>query len=163
MTTFTITRTFDAPRPLVFECWTNAEHMVKWFSPAGCSSEMLHSDVRPGGYNHVWMTGPDGSKWYGRYTFREISPVERVVYVNAFSDAEGNLIHHPMSPTWPLELLTTVSLKDLGDQTELTLTWVPIEAAEAELATFLDGLEGCKMGWGGTFDRLDEYLKTFAS
>jgi len=160
MTTFTITRIFDAPRPLVFECWTNADHMVKWLSPKGSKASMISSDIRPGGFNHVCITSPDGTKHYGKYTYKEISPVEKIVYINAFADAEGNLIHHPMSPTWPLELLTTVTLKDLDSKTELTLTWVPIEASDEEIATFTQSLDGCTIGWGGAFDTLDEYLKT---
>ena len=104
------------------------------------------------------MTSPDGTKLYGKYTYKEISPVERVVYINAFADADGNLVRHPMAPEWPLELLTTVILKEAGEQTELTLTWVPIEATEAESSCFEQGLESCKMGWGGAFDALDGYL-----
>ena len=95
---------------------------------------------------------------YGKYTYKEISPVERLVYINAFADADGNLIHHPAAPEWPLELLTTVLLEEVGNQTELTLTWVPIEATEAEMACFEQGLESCKMGWTGTFDSLDRHL-----
>ena len=161
MTTFTITRIFDAPRPLVFECWTMPEHLVRWLSPTGFTSEMLHSDIQPGGYNHECLTAPDGSKLFGKYTFEEISPVERIVYINAFADAEGNLIHHPMSPTWPLKLITTVTLAEVGNKTELTLTWVPRGQTDEEEATFAQSLESCKMGWGGSFDKLEEHLKVF--
>ena len=158
MTAFTITRTFNAPRPLVFDCWTKEEHIIKWLAPAGAKNEIISSDIRPGGFNHSCITMPDGTKLYGKYTFKEISPVERLVYINAFADADANLIHHPMAPDWPLELLTTVLFKELGNKTELTLTWVPIDASEIEEACFEQGLESCKAGWGGSFDSLDRYL-----
>jgi uncharacterized protein YndB with AHSA1/START domain len=119
---------------------------------------MISSDVRPGGFNHACITLPDGAKMYGKYTYLEIEPVERIVYTNSFADSEANLIHHPMAPNWPLRLLTTVLLVDLGDKTELTLTWVPMDATEAEDDCFTQGLEGCNAGWGGTFDNFSSYL-----
>jgi len=162
METFTITRIFKAPTPLLFECWTNPNHFGNWFSPPGGRSKILYSDVRPGGYNHVEITLPDENKIYGKYTFREITPPERLVFVNSFADAEGKPIRHPFSPDWPMELLTTVMFKDLGDQTEITLTWVPIDANETEATCFASNLDSCRMGWTGTFDYLDAYLATLA-
>lgn len=159
MTTFTITRTFNAPRPLVFECWTSAEHIVKWFSPPGCTTELLHSDIRNGGYNLARITIPDGSQIYGKHEFQEISPVHRLVFVNSSVDADGNQIKHPLGQDWPLELLTTVTFEEANDKTELTLTWVPIDATEAQEAAFAGALDGCTSGWTGTFDGLSDYLK----
>ena len=159
MTTFTITRTFDAPRPLVFECWTQAEHLVRWFGPEGCKCEMLHSDIRPGGYNHASMTTPDGSKMYAKFVFREVSPVDRIVYIHSFADDKGNQILHEMAPDWPLELLTTIVFKDLNEQTEVTLTWIPNKATDQEDAVFAKNLDSCRGGWTGTFNVLGEYLK----
>jgi uncharacterized protein YndB with AHSA1/START domain len=159
MTTFTITRTFDAPRPLVFDCWTSPEHIGKWFSPPCCTTELVHSDIRPGGYNIAIITSPDGSKSYGKHEFKEISPVDRLVFINSSVDENGNQIRHPMAPDWPLELLTTVTFREVGHGTELTLTWIPIDATEAEDATFAQALDGCTAGWTGTFDVLSDYLK----
>lgn len=160
MNIFKITRTFNAPRDLVWECWTKAEHIQNWLSPAGSSTELLHSDITPGGYNHAKITLPDGTFIYGKYTFKEINPKDSLIYVNAFSDEDANLIHHPMSPTWPLELLTTVDFVEQGDQTELTLRWEPIDAKAEETKTFIENLESCVQGWTGTFDKLDQYLES---
>lgn len=67
-----------------------------------------------------------------------------------------------MSPTWPLEMLTTVILKDKSGKTELTLTWIPINALAEEIATFESGMAGMTGGWTGTFDQLDVYLSEIA-
>lgn len=132
--------------------------MANWFSPAGCQTTFLHSDVQPGGYNHVRQVGPDGSVWHGKYTFKEVVPMRKLVYVNAFADADGNLVHHPMAPNWPLELLTTIQFHESDEGTAIRLTWELMEASPDEANTFSNGLESCRMGWSGTFDNLDRYL-----
>jgi uncharacterized protein YndB with AHSA1/START domain len=162
MKIFTINRNFNAPRDLIWDCWTNPEHFGKWFAPAGCTTEILHSDVKPGGYNHVRITTADGTTIYGKYTFQEIDPKNQFIYINAFADEKANVIHHPFSPTWPLELKTTVTLTEQGETTDLTLSWEPINASAEEITTFIEGLESCHQGWTGTFDNLDSYLGELA-
>ena len=44
-----ITRTFDAPRSLVFQAWTDPQHHVKWMGPQGFTGRVLKSELRPGG------------------------------------------------------------------------------------------------------------------
>jgi len=36
-----IERVFDAPRELVFKCWTEPEHFARWIGPKGFHSEIL--------------------------------------------------------------------------------------------------------------------------
>jgi uncharacterized protein YndB with AHSA1/START domain len=96
---------------------------------------------------------------WGKFIFREIVPQERLVFVVSFSDAEGGLARHPMSPDWPLTWLSTVKFADAGaGKTAITVTWVGYEATETERKTFEDGAESMRQGWTGTFDRLDDYL-----
>ena len=101
---------------------------------------------------------PDGSESCGKFVYREVSPISRLVWVHSFADVNGNLARHPMSPTWPLELLTTVTFADLGDKTEVMLDWVPLNANEVEIKTFRDGKPSMQGGWTGSFDQLAEYL-----
>lgn len=158
MKTFTITRTFNAPRDIVWDCWTKAEHFGNWFAPPGCTSKLIHSDIQPGGHNHICITTSDGTTFYGKYTFQEIEPKDRLVYISSFADEDANLIHHPMSPSWPLELMTTITFENKGETTDLTLSWEPWNASTEEISTFIQGLESCHEGWSGTFDHLDTYL-----
>jgi uncharacterized protein YndB with AHSA1/START domain len=79
--------------------------------------------------------------------------------VHSFSDENGGLTRHPLSPTWPLELLTTVTLEDApGGKTKLTLRWSPLNPSEEERGTFDAAHDGMRGGWGGSFERLDAYL-----
>ena len=81
------------------------------------------------------------------------------VWVHSFSDEAGGLTRHPMSPTWPLELLTTVTFEEAaGEKTKLTLRWLPINATEEERRTFEAAHDGMRQGWGGSFDQLAAYL-----
>jgi uncharacterized protein YndB with AHSA1/START domain len=69
------------------------------------------------------------------------------------------LTRHPMSPTWPLQLLTTVTFAEAASgKTKLTLRWSPLDAADDERKTFDAAHDSMRGGWGGTFDRLDAYL-----
>jgi len=157
---FVMTRVFDAPRDLVFKMWTEPEHVGQWFGPKGCTIRAVAFDLRPGGIVLCCMKTSDGHEMWGRWVFREIVPPKRLVWVNSFSDENGGLTRHPMSPTWPLEMLTTVDFTEQDGKTKITLQWVPINPTEDELKTFNAGHESMKMGWTGTFDRLEAYLRS---
>jgi uncharacterized protein YndB with AHSA1/START domain len=156
---FVIKRIFNAPRERVWRAWTEAEHLGKWWGPAGFDIISVKLDLRPGGTFHYCLRSPEGQDMWGKFIFREIVPQERLGFVVSFSDAEGRLARHPMSPDWPLTILSTVKFVDAGaGKTAITVTWVAYEATEAERKTFEDGAESMRQGWTGTFDRLDDYL-----
>ena len=155
---FIITRVFEAPRDLVFKVWTDANHLAQWFGPKGCTVHNAKLELRPGGVFHASMRSPDGHEMWGRWVFREIIVPERIIFVNSFSDENGGLTRHPMSPSWPLEMLTTVTFAEEAGETKLTLRWGPVNPTEDERKTFNSGRESMKMGWTGTFDKLDAYL-----
>ncbi len=158
---FIISRTFDAPRELVFKAWTEADRLKQWFGPKGCSIRVASLDLRPGGVFHYCMVTPDGHEMWGKFVYREIVPPERIVLINSFSDAKGGLTRHPMSATWPLEMLSTTTFsEDLPGKTTITIRWAPVNATAEERKTFDSGHEGMTKGWGGTFEQLAEYLKT---
>ena len=156
---FTITRTFKAPRTLVWEVFTQPQHMEKWLSPAGMKNLSSKTDFRVGGTHHYGQAGPDGGTMWGMLHYQLIQPPEKLVYLQHFSDEKGGLTRHPMAPLWPPQMLTTVVLKEQApDLTELTLTWEAVDASPEEQAFFDNAHAGMSQGWGGTFDQLDAYL-----
>jgi uncharacterized protein YndB with AHSA1/START domain len=155
---FVISRTFDAPRELVFDVWTNAAHLEKWFGPKGFSVKSAKIDLRPGGIYHYCMTAPNGSLMWGKWVFRELKRPERIVLINCFSDAQGGITRNPFMPTWPLETLATSTFTETNGKTTVTLEWVPINETEDERNAFNGAHDGMKGGWGGTFDQLKDYL-----
>jgi uncharacterized protein YndB with AHSA1/START domain len=157
---FVISRTFDAPRDRVWQALTVPEQMQAWFTPKGFTSRAVKFELRPGGMYHYCMTSADGHEMWGKATYREIEAPKRITYINAFSNAEGGTTRHPMSATWPLEMLTTFTLEEaLGNKTALTVRWTLLDGvAEEEAKTFNGAHDGMRQGWGGTFDHLAEFL-----
>ncbi len=155
---FVLTRVFKAPRELVFKAWTEPDRIARWFGPRGISVKSAKMDLRPGGSLLTCMAAPDKTETWGKWVFRKIAPPAELVYINSFSDEKGGLTRHPMHSAWPLELLTTVVLKDKGGETAVTLKWLPLNATEGEASAFENAMEGMKAGWTGTFDQLEGYL-----
>jgi uncharacterized protein YndB with AHSA1/START domain len=140
----TIERIFDAPRELVFKCWTEPEHLARWIGPKGFSGTILTCELREGGNYRAHMRGPDGQDHWQHGVFREIAPSERIVRTYCWTDADGR-------PTQP-ETLLTVTFADLGGRTRLTL-----HQAVFESVTACDEHRG---GWSTAFDKLAEYIAT---
>jgi uncharacterized protein YndB with AHSA1/START domain len=156
---FVITRSFDAPRDLVWKCFTEPERMKEWWGPKGSVIAVSKMDLRVGGTYHGAMRDPTGRVIWAKFIYREVVAPERLVWVHSFSDEAGGLTRHPMSPTWPLEMLTTVTFEEApGKRTNLTLRWLPINATEEERKTFDAAHDGMRGGWGGSFDQLAGYL-----
>jgi uncharacterized protein YndB with AHSA1/START domain len=155
---FEITREFDAPRVLVWKAWTEPARLAEWMGPKGASKgRVLRHELRPGGVLHSCYI-MNGHEMWGKHVYREVEPVSRLVWVQSFSDEQGRLTRHPMAPAWPLEMLTTVLLEDLGGKTRLTLQWELINATDEERRTFRDAKPSMQGGWTGSFDALAEHL-----
>ena len=158
--TFRFERTVNAPRDTVWKAWTEVDRLQHWWGPQGFTMKSVTLDLQPGGLFHYCMTSPDGHDMWGRWLIREVSPQDRLVWVNSFSDPEGNIVPVPFSPTWPAEMLCTITFEDLGDKTKMKLASIPINSNEAGIATFIEGHSSMEQGFGGTFAQLDAYLAT---
>ncbi len=154
---FTITRVVRAPRDLVYRVWTERDHLLQWFGPAGCTMPSCELDLRVGGRFLYCLRPAGGGELWARWIFREIVPGTRIVFVMSFSDAEGNVVKSPFGGEWPLETLSTVEFSDhagIGHGTVVTIRAVPINAATAERDAFRNAHPSMQQGWGGTFGRL---------
>lgn len=156
---FVISRVFDAPRELLWRCFTEQERMSQWWGPKGVKLVKSQMDFRVGGTYHYGMQNPDGQLMWGRMIYREISPPERIVFINSFSDETGGLGRHPLAPQWPLQMLSIFTFEDApGGKTRFTVHWSPYEATAEEQAVFDAGHDSMTMGWSGTLERLEAYL-----
>jgi len=156
---FVLSREFAAPRDLVWTVWTELEHFMAWFGPAGFKTTHAKMDLRPGGMFHYCMVSPEVKEIWGRAVYREIVPPVRLVWINSFSDRDGGITRHPFSQDpWPLQLLTIVTFAETTGKTTVTVAWTPFDATDAERQTFEKGRESMKAGWTGTFDRLAAHL-----
>jgi uncharacterized protein YndB with AHSA1/START domain len=157
---FILSRTFDAPRDVVFRAFTEPERMKRWWGPKGFTVIASTMDLRPGGTYHYGLRSPDGSTMWGKFIYREIVAPERLVFVNSFSDENGGITRHPMSPTWPLEMLSTFSFTEENGRTTFTVKWSPLNPSPEERATFDGAHDSMRQGWGGTMDQLGAYLSS---
>ncbi|NQX68572.1 SRPBCC domain-containing protein [Paenibacillus alba] len=157
-----ITRIFNAPRELVFKVWTEAEHLEKWWGPKGLTLKVASLDLRPGGSFHYSMTTPDGQIMWGLFNYREISPSDKLVFTNSFSDEEGNVTRAAFSAAFPLEILNVLTFEELDGKTKVTLRGGPLDASDEEKQFFAGMFDSMRQGFGGTFDQLDDYLAAIA-
>ena len=158
-----VSREFDAPRDLVWKVNTDAEHMAKWFAPEGMTGIVKQMDFRVGGVFHYAQRSADGNlTMWGKAVYQEISPKDRLVILQSFSDEDGGIGTHPMAPTWPKVMHSTFTFTDLGNgRTRLTVEWAPVEGSTAEELALFDSMRaGMDQGWKGTFDKLDAYLNS---
>ena len=82
------TRTFDAPRALVFECMTDPDHLTHFWGPAGTSAPRAHIrvDARPGGvFETVMVNDADGNEYATHAVYDEVRPPELLVWTEAHS------------------------------------------------------------------------------
>lgn len=155
---FTISRLLRAPRQLVWEVYTQPQHLPNWFGPKGCTMPQSTLDLRVGGTFHYCLQMPDGMQMWGKWHFKEITEPEKLVLVQHFSDTLGAVTHHPMAPGWPSYTLSTTTLKAQGNNTLLTLEWTPYEASAEEIALFDASHASMNQGWSGNLDVLEAYL-----
>ncbi len=155
---FVISCTYDAPRDVVWKAWTEREQLKQWWGPKSAVILNCELDFRPGGIFHYRMRFAGQDMW-GKMVYREIVKPERIVWVNSFSDEKGGVTRHPLSPSWPREMLSTLTFTEKDGKTIVTVRWSPINPTEEERKTFDEGHASMKGGWTGTFDQLADYLK----
>jgi uncharacterized protein YndB with AHSA1/START domain len=153
-----ITRVYNAPRELIYKAWSEAERLAQWWGPKGCSIQVKKLDFRPGGIFHYGIGMPDGSEMCGIFAYREMVEPERIVFVNSFSDQDGNIIRSPFHAAWPLEILNRLTLEEDNGKTTLTLRGGPINATDEEYKIFEENTASMQQGFKGTLDQLEEYL-----
>ena len=158
---FTFSRTFDAPRERVWRAWTDAASLAQWWGPKNATIRVIKLDLRPGGIFHYAMSFRPGHDMYGRFIYREIEPPARLVFVNSFSDAAGGITRAPfpqLNDLWPLEVLNVVTFTEARGATTVALHGSPINATAAEREVFAGNAASMRQGFGGTFDKLADFL-----
>jgi uncharacterized protein YndB with AHSA1/START domain len=155
---FSISRTYDAPRSLVWQAFSDPERMKHWWGPKGSTVVAFTMDFRPGGTYHYCLRSSDGSTLWGKFFYREIAAPERIVLVSCFADEAGSITNHAMAPTWPREMLSTFLFEERDGKTTVTIKWIPLNATAEEITTFESMRDSVRMGWTGTFDKLASYL-----
>lgn len=142
-----ITRTFAAPRELVWEMFMNPEHVERWWGPRGFQTRVERLEPVVGGRTRYVMVGPDGAEYPVEGVFRELVAPERFVTTDEFGeDYEGETVEG---------VVLTALFEELGNQTRLTLR---LRHPSSEQKRQHEEM-GVVAGWGSSFDCLDEQLQ----
>lgn len=132
-----ITRSFDAPRALLFRLWADPAHRVRWWGPEGYALSHCEVDFREGGAWAIAMKNVDGYEHWVRGTFTEIAEPRRLAftYINDNDSRETEVV---------------MDFIDLGTTTEMRFRQAPFAAVE--------GRNEHGWGWNSTFGLLAEYV-----
>ncbi len=148
-TEIVISRVLHAPRELVWEAWTNPEHVVHWWGPRGFTNTTKRHEFRVGGYWEHTMHGPDGTNYPNKARFLEIVPQERITFLlGAGSDLDDDEPRGAtFRATWTFETVD-------GDKTRLTGRMVfPSKEARDRVVRDYGAIEGGRQ----TLERAAEY------
>jgi uncharacterized protein YndB with AHSA1/START domain len=143
---FIISRVIDAPLERVWKAWTDAKQLKNWWGPKGFEIVSTKVNLRPGGIFHYHLRSADGQDMWGKFTYHEIVPQKRLVFVVSFSDEAGGVTRHPLHEKWPLTILSSVTFAQANGRTTVTVRWIPVDATKVERETFEDGRESMKAG-----------------
>jgi uncharacterized protein YndB with AHSA1/START domain len=146
-----MTRTFNAPRHLVFDAWTKPELLKRWFgTPPGWTMPVCEVDLRPGGTYRYVMHGPAGEEVIMRGEYREVVRPERLVTTEVFAGF-SEVGWRPEDAT-----VSTMVLTEKDGRTTWTATVVYPSKAVRDAA-----LESpMESGMSASFSKLEEVLAT---
>ena len=140
-TTIMLTRLFDAPPSAVFEAWTKAKHVARWWDPTGAPLAICEIDLRPGGAFRWINQGDKGLEFPFTGTYRKIAPPHGLVFAART---------FPSSP----ESIATLSFTEDSGGTKfiMTIECQSIEDRDALLAMRVD------VGTARTLENLAAFL-----
>ncbi|WP_010631793.1 SRPBCC domain-containing protein [Sporolactobacillus vineae] len=149
-------RGFAAPRDLVYQMFSDQEHLTNWWGPEGWQTEIRRFEFRPNGVWHYCMRCTDerqgdffGQESWGMAVYHELSRPERIVYTDMFVDEEGHLL------AGMPKILVTMEFHDEGNNH----TRVTIRSRFASEEALRQVLEmGAVEGFESQFERLAGYL-----
>jgi uncharacterized protein YndB with AHSA1/START domain len=145
-----VSRTFPAARDLVFSAWSTAEHVKRWFCPAGYTVPQAEVEFKVGGAFNICMRSPGGEQHWTNGRFVEIVTNERLVIDMEPSAADR-------APLFRAH--TVVSFADVptGTRMEVTQSYTLLDPLAAPM------IQGAAQGWGQTLDRLEQEVTRIKS
>lgn len=138
-----LVRVFDAPVKLVWQMWTEDEHVKKWYGPRGFSYTTKSKEIKVGGKWIFTMHGPDGVDWLNVTTYLEVEPYKKLVYDHGGNEEREALFR------------VTVTFEEFKGKTvmDMTMSFATIELA-TQIKQFVKDAQG-----DATWDRLAEHLE----
>ena len=148
-----IERSFNAPRELLWQAWTNPQIVRLWWGPRYFTAPYIKIDLRVGGSYFYCMRAPDGKNFWSTGTYREIVDPERLVITDSFANEMGEVVsaaYYGLSPDFPLESNITIHFEEVSrKKTKLKLTYHGVPVTDYDNAA---------SGWNQSLDKLAAQL-----
>ena len=139
--TLSLKRTLNAPLKLVWEAWTQAEHVAKWWGPKGMNVIVEEHNFTVVGSWKYTMEMPNGNLFVTEGTYSEIVEFEKICSSADFK---------PMTVGVEIQALFEAN----GDKTNFTFNVVHPTAEYCKQQEEM----GCMNGWGSVFNNLEAHL-----
>jgi uncharacterized protein YndB with AHSA1/START domain len=147
---FTIERRFSAPRVLVYKCYTEPQHLARFWGPRDAKT-VSTVDLRVGGVWHTTWHYDNGGTYGYACVYLELVEPERIHYRDAPNDWPGGLDGLP-----PAEIVSTITLSETSGETDVVALIRCVSVAARD--------ETVRRGFSGMVsqgnDRLADYLAT---
>ncbi len=155
-----ITREFNAPRELVFDAWTQVEHLNNWMFPMpGCTCEFVQAEIKDGGTSLHKITMPNGHEMWLFTRYEVVQAPDKLVFLQYMSNEKGDIVANPNMPTWPKDMVATLLFEDTAEGgTRINFYWEPRNPTPEEAETFEASRADHGKGWGAGMDQLQNYL-----
>ena len=154
-----ITRELNAPKQLVFDAWTQVDHLKNWqFPMKGARCEYTHADISPGGSSLHKMMMPNGFEMWLLTKYEVVDSPDKLVFRQYMSNEAGEIVQNPQMPTWPKEMRLTINFEEVAGKTKLELIWEPVDPTKEEAETFKQAGQQSTQGWSMGLDQLEDYL-----
>lgn len=142
-----LTREINAPRDVLYMCWTTPEHLVHWFVPKPHKVTACELDVRPGGACNTTFD-VDGNIIENKGVFLEVIPNQKIVFSDTYSVG--------WRPAAEPFMTAIVTFEDIGDgRTRYTAVARHRNADTANTHKTM----GFYDGWGAAATQLEEYAR----
>lgn len=142
---FTLKRTIQAPRKLVFECLTTPEHLVCFWAPKPLTTHDCKVDLRPGGKWTYIFRSPEGQEYRAQHVYREIESFQKLIMDGSGLGLDDKAL---------FTIRQTILLQDKGLVTELKIDIKVLEVHPGSEPY----LEGAYQGFNMTLDNFQAYL-----
>jgi PhnB protein len=146
--TITVERSFQAPLNTVWDAWTRADILCKWWAPAPYQCVIQALDFRPGGRWSYCMQGPEGDRHYCFFDYTAVRPKTSFTGHEGFCDEQGAINEQMPRMNWECHFSPT-------DGSTLVRTRIGFDSAE-DLETIVK--MGFKEGFSQGMDQLEELL-----
>lgn len=165
--TLTVVADFPVGVERLWDAFADPRKLERFWGPPGYPATFGSYDFRPGGFAHYWMTSPEGERFHARWDFEEIDAPNRLVVLDSFADADGQV--DPAVPTGRMTVtfestatgsrFTAVSASPTAEALEQVLAMGQAEGmaqAFAQLDTVLADLREYALGRGTRLEILDD-------